>query len=152
MNERARYEQRLEDLQMDLRKVKETFSSRIQFKSRPWFSFCLQVDHDRDELLQQNHLFNDQNKELETKIDEQSFTIAQLTQELNDQKTTSAQLRFLSEEAERLVQENQRQLNLKKDEIRLQEEKSNRLEKKLCKLTIEKLITRCLLIILSETS
>jgi len=109
VNERARYEQRLEDLQMDLRKV----------------------DHDRDELLQQNHLFNDQNKELETKIDEQSFTIAQLTQELNDQKTTSAQLRFLSEEAERLVQENQRQLNLKKDEIRLQEEKANRLEKKL---------------------
>ena len=96
-------------------------------------------------------MFNDQNKELETKIDEQSFTIAQLTQELNDQKTTSAQLRFLSEEAERLVQENQRQLNLKKDEIRLQEEKSNRLEKKLCKSTIEKFISVCFLIILKDT-
>ena len=74
-------------------------------------------------------------KDFEVKFDEQSFTIAQLTQELNDQKTTSAQLRFLSEEAERLVQENQRQLSLKKEELRAQEEKSNRLEKKLCEST-----------------
>jgi hypothetical protein len=71
-------------------------------------------------------------KNLETKLDEQSFTISQLNQELNDQKTTSSQLRYLSEEAERLVQEHQRQLNLKKDELRAQEEKTLRLEKKLC--------------------
>lgn len=76
-------------------------------------------------------MLNDQIKDLESKIDEQNFTVAQLTQELNDQKTTSAQLRFLSEEAERLVQENQRQLSLKKEELRAQEEKAMRLEKKI---------------------
>jgi hypothetical protein len=43
-------------------------------------------------------------------------------------------LRYLSEEAERLVQENQTQLNLKKDEVRTQEEKIIRLEKKICML------------------
>ena len=90
-------------------------------------------DHDRDDIIQQNHLFHEQIKELENRLDEQAFTIAQLTQELNDQKSTSAQLRFLSEEAERLVQENQRQLNLKKEEVRAQEDKALRLEKKLCK-------------------
>jgi hypothetical protein len=41
-------------------------------------------------------------------------------------------LRYLSEEAERLVQDHQRQLNLKKDELRAQEDKTLRLEKKLC--------------------
>jgi hypothetical protein len=41
-------------------------------------------------------------------------------------------LRYLSEEAERLVQENQRQLNLKKEELRAQEDKTLRLEKKFC--------------------
>jgi len=66
-------------------------------------------------------------------LDEQSFTISQLNQELNDQKTTSSQLRYLSEEAERLVQENQIQLNLKNDEVRTQEEKIIRLEKKICR-------------------
>lgn len=71
----------------------------------------------------------------DSKFDEQAFTISQLNQELNDQKTTSAQLRYLSEEAERLVQENQRQLNLKKEELRAQEDKSLRLEKKLCMFT-----------------
>lgn len=69
---------------------------------------------------------------MESKLDEQSFAISQLNQELNDQKTTSSQLRYLSEEAERLVQENQRQLSIKKEELRVQEEKNLRLEKKLC--------------------
>ncbi|CAF4280240.1 unnamed protein product, partial [Adineta steineri] len=77
------------------------------------------------------HLLREQIKDYESKVDEQLFTISQLNQELNDQKTTSSQLRFLSEEAERLVQENQRQLNLKKEELRVQEEKTHRLEKKL---------------------
>ena len=47
-------------------------------------------------------------------------------------------MRFLSEEAERLVQENQDQLSLKKDEIRTQEEKIIRLEKKNCKFSLQK--------------
>ncbi len=71
-------------------------------------------------------------KNLETKLDEQSFTISQLNQEITDQKNASAQLRYLSEEAERLVEENQAQLNLKKDEVRTQEDKIIRLEKKIC--------------------
>jgi septal ring factor EnvC (AmiA/AmiB activator) len=95
-------------------------------------SFYFKLDHDREELLQQSHLLREQIKDFENKFDEQSFTISQLNQELNDQKTTSSQLRYLSEEAERLVQENQRQLNLKKEELRAQEDKTLRLEKKLC--------------------
>ncbi|CAF1022017.1 unnamed protein product [Rotaria sordida] len=109
LNERARCEQCIEDLQIEIRKI----------------------DNDREEILQQNHLLREQIKNLESKLDEQSFTISQLNQELNDQKTTSSQLRYLSEEAERLVQENQRQLNLKKEELRAQEDKTLRLEKKL---------------------
>ncbi|CAF1616417.1 unnamed protein product, partial [Adineta ricciae] len=112
LTERARLEQRIEDLQLEIRKL----------------------DNDREELIQQNHLLREQIKDFESKLDEQSFTISQLNQELNDQKTTSSQLRFLSEEAERLVQENQRQLNLKKEELRVQEEKTLRLEKKLLDL------------------
>lgn len=83
-------------------------------------------------MLQQNHHLREQMKDMESKLDEQSFAISQLNQELNDQKTTSSQLRYLSEEAERLVQENQRQLNIKKEELRAQEDKNLRLEKKLC--------------------
>ncbi|CAF0946900.1 unnamed protein product [Adineta ricciae] len=112
LTERARLEQRIEDLQLEIRKL----------------------DNDREELLQQNHLLREQIKDFESKLDEQLFTTSQLNQELNDQKTTSSQLRFLSEEAERLVQENQRQLNLKKEELRVQEEKTLRLEKKLLDL------------------
>ncbi|CAM4753973.1 unnamed protein product [Rotaria magnacalcarata] len=109
LNERARFEQHIEDLQVEIRKL----------------------DNDREEILQQNHLLREQIKAFESKFDEQSFTISQLNQELNDQKTTSSQLRYLSEEAERLVQENQRQLNLKKEELRAQDDKILRLEKKL---------------------
>lgn len=112
VTERARCEQRIEDLQIEIRKL----------------------DNDREEILQQNHLLREQIKDFENKLDEQSFTISQLNQELNDQKSTSSQLRYLSEEAERLVQENQRQLNLKKEEIRAQEDKALRLEKKLYEL------------------
>ena len=112
---------------MELRKV-----SFINIDRKLISFFRIQWDQTRDELLQSNHMLNEQIKDLENKLDEQSFTISQLTQELNDQKTTSSQLRFLSEEAERLVQENQRQLNLKKEELRAQEEKTIRLEKKLC--------------------
>ncbi len=79
----------------------------------------------------------EQIKDLETRLDEQSFTISQLNQEVDEQKNASAQLRYLSEEAERLLQENQRQLNLKKDELRAQEEKILKLEKKICMFYIQ---------------
>ena len=71
-------------------------------------------------------------KQLENRLHEQSFTISQLNQELNEQRGASAKLRYLSEEAEQLLEENQRQLNLKKDELRDQEEKIIRLETKIC--------------------
>ncbi|CAF3705141.1 unnamed protein product [Rotaria socialis] len=112
LNDRARYEQRIEDLEVDLRKL----------------------DNDREEMVQQNHSLRQQIQDLENKVHEQSFTISQLNQEINDQKTALTQMRYLSEEAERLVQENQRQLNSKKDEIRAQEEKIIRLEKKIYEL------------------
>jgi len=109
LNERARYEQRIEDLEIGLRKL----------------------DHDREEIIQQKHLLLEQIKQLENQIREQTFTIGQLKQELNDQKSTSTKLRYLSEEAEGLVEENQRQLAFKQDEVRSQEEKILRLEKKI---------------------
>ncbi|CAF3816066.1 unnamed protein product [Rotaria magnacalcarata] len=112
LNDRARYEQRIEDLEVDLRKL----------------------DNDREEMVQQNHSLRQQIQDLENKVHEQSFTVSQLNQEINDQKTALTQMRYLSEEAERLVQENQRQLNSKKDEIRAQEEKIIRLEKKIYEL------------------
>jgi len=127
LNERARYEQRIEDLEIDLRKVDFVFVS-IKFIS----ILFKQLDNDREEIIQQNHLLREQIKALENKLDEQSFTISQLNQEITDQKNASAQLRYLSEEAERLVEENQAQLNLKKDEVRTQEDKIIRLEKKIC--------------------
>lgn len=95
------------------------------------------MDHDREEIIQQKHLLLEQIKQLEAQIREQSFTISQFNQELGDQKATSAKLRFLSEEAENLVQENQRQLGLKQDELRSQEEKILRLEKKICKRFVD---------------
>ena len=90
------------------------------------------MDHDREEIIQQKHLLLEQIKQLENQIREQSFTISQLNQELGEQKTTSTKLRYLSEEAEGLVQENQRQLAFKQDEVRSQEDKILRLEKKIC--------------------
>jgi chromosome segregation ATPase len=132
LNDRARYEQRIEDLEIELRKVINDFH-----KIKEPFLFLQKLDNDREELLQQNHLLREQIKAFETKFDEQSFTISQLSQEVNEQKNASAQLRYLSEEAERLLQENQRQLNLKKDEVRTQEEKILRLEKKICMFCTE---------------
>jgi hypothetical protein len=98
-----------------------------------FFVYFQKLDNDREEIIQQNHLLHKQIKDLENKLDEQLFTISQTDQELNEQKNASAQLRYLSEEAERLLQENQIQLNLKNDEVRTQEEKIIRLEKKICK-------------------
>jgi len=115
------------------------FQLRKNKKNSFPFFFYLKLDHDREEIIQQNHLLHEQIKALENKLDEQSFTISQLNQELNEQKNASAQLRYLSEEAERLVQENQIQLNSKKDEVRTQEEKIIRLEKKICKILLKKL-------------
>ncbi|CAF1321737.1 unnamed protein product [Adineta ricciae] len=112
LTERARNEQRIEDLEVDLRKL----------------------EHDREQIIQQNHSLREQIRDLENQLSERSFAITQLNQELDDQKSASAQLRYLSEEAERLVQENQRQLNLKKDELRAQEEKIIKLEKKIYEL------------------
>ncbi|CAF1050976.1 unnamed protein product [Didymodactylos carnosus] len=109
LNERAHYEQRIEDLEIEIQKV----------------------DNDREEIIQQNRVLHEQIDQLENKLREQSFAISQINQELGDQKSTSTQLRFLSEEAERLVQEHQRQLSLKKEEIRSADEKALRLEKKL---------------------
>ncbi|CAF1055145.1 unnamed protein product, partial [Didymodactylos carnosus] len=102
LNERARYEQRIENLEIEIRKI----------------------DNDREESIQQSRVLHEQIDQLENKLREQSFNISQLNQELSDQKSTSTQLRFLSEEAERLVQEHQRQLSLKKEEIRSAEDKA----------------------------
>ncbi|CAF3356594.1 unnamed protein product [Rotaria sp. Silwood1] len=112
LNEQARYEQRIEDLEVDLQKL----------------------DKDREEIIQQNHTLRQQIKNLDDKLDQQSFTISHLNQELSDQKNTSSQMRYLSEEAERLVQENQRQLNLKQEELHALEDKVIRLEKKIYEL------------------
>ena len=98
------------------------------------FSPSEKLEHDREQIIQQNHSLREQIRDLENQLSERSFAITQLNQELDDQKSASAQLRYLSEEAERLVQENQRQLNLKKDELRAQEEKIIKLEKKICML------------------
>ncbi|CAF4445012.1 unnamed protein product, partial [Adineta steineri] len=49
LTERARLEQRIEDLQIEIRKL----------------------DNDREDILQQNHLLREQIKDYESKVDEQ---------------------------------------------------------------------------------
>jgi uncharacterized phage infection (PIP) family protein YhgE len=84
-------------------------------------------------ILQDKHLLQEQIKAMEQQLREQALTIADFNQELNDQKNASAKLRYLSQEAENLVEENQRQLNAKQEELHDQDEKIRRLERKLCK-------------------
>lgn len=67
---------------------------------------------------------------MEKKYDEQSFQLAKLNQELSEQKAASAQLRYLSDEAERLLKETQRQLNAKKEEIHNLQDINIRLERR----------------------
>lgn len=59
-------------------------------------------------------------------------------------------MRYLSEEAERLLQENQTQLNLKKDEVRSLEDKIARLEKKLRTSIFNQMHVLLILFILDE--
>ena len=71
---------------------------------------------------------------LEAKLHEQNFHLAQTTQDLNDQKSTSTQIRILAEESERALDDQQRQLQFKNDELHEAEKNIYKLEQKLCKI------------------
>ena len=72
--------------------------------------------------------------DLESKFHQQNYHLAQTSQDLNEQKSTSTQIRMLAEESERALDEQRRQLSLKNDELNSLEQNNFRLEQKLSKI------------------
>ena len=83
-------------------------------------------------MCEQMDLLQSQLEQLESKLHEQNYHLAQTAQDLNDQKSTSTQIRMLAEESERALDDQQRQLQLKCDELNDLEQKNYKLEQKLC--------------------
>lgn len=114
IKDKATLEQQLEDLQSILRNS----------------------DLNKKELCQQIDLLQNQLEQLESKVQAQNYQLAQTNQDLNEQKSTSTQIRILAEDSERALDELKRQLAIKNDELHNIEQANFRLEAKLSKLNI----------------
>ncbi len=86
---------------------------------------------DKKELCQQIDLLQSKLEQLESKLHAQNYHLAQTTQDLNEQKSTSTQIRLLAEDSERALDEQRRQLAIKNDELHSLEQIKFKLEQKL---------------------
>ena len=86
---------------------------------------------DKKELCHQIDLLQNQLDQLDSKLQAQNYHLVQTTQDLNDQKSTSTQIRLLAEDSERALDELRRQLGIKHEELHNFEQANFRLEKKL---------------------
>ncbi len=109
IKEKANLEQKIDDLQSLIRKS----------------------DLDKKELCQQIDLLQNQLEQLESKLHAQNYHLVQTTQDLNEQKSTSTQIRLLAEDSERALEEQRRQLTIKNDELHQLEQSKFKLEQKL---------------------
>ena len=89
---------------------------------------------DKKELCHQIDLLQSQLGQLDAKVQAQNYHLAQTTQDLNEQKSTSTQIRLMAEDSERALDELRRQLGLKHEEVHNFEQATFRLEKKLMDL------------------
>lgn len=89
---------------------------------------------EKSELCKQIDLLQNQLEQLENKIQTQTYHLVQTEQDLNDQKSTSTQIRYLAEESERALEEQRRQLAIKSDELHQLEQCKFRLEQKIVDL------------------
>lgn len=91
---------------------------------------------EKKELCQQIDLLQSQLEQLETKVHAQNYHLAQTAQDLNDQKSTSTQIRMLAEESERALEEQRRQVAIKSEELHNLEQAKFRVEQKLSNLVL----------------
>lgn len=88
---------------------------------------------EKSELSHQVKLLKDELDEIESKMKSQSYQLVQAVQDLNDQKSASAQIRLLAEESRNALEEHRMQLKLKNDEIQRLDQHKFHLEQKLRK-------------------
>jgi predicted nucleic acid-binding Zn-ribbon protein len=91
------------------------------------------AEMEKSELSHQVKLLKDELDEIETKMKSQSYQLVQAVQDLNDQKSASAQIRLLAEESRNALDEHRMQLKLKNDEIQRLDQHKFHLEQKLRK-------------------
>jgi ABC-type uncharacterized transport system auxiliary subunit len=82
-------------------------------------------------MCHQINLLKNELDEMDSKLKAQSYQLVQTTQDLNDQKSASSQIRFLAEESENALEEQRIQLKIKNDEIQKLEQQKFHLEQKL---------------------
>lgn len=91
------------------------------------------AEMEKSELSHQVKLLKDELDEIESKMKSQSYQLVQAVQDLNDQKSASAQIRLLAEESRNALEEHRMQLKLKNDEIQRLDQHKFHLEQKLRK-------------------
>ena len=91
------------------------------------------AEMEKSELSHQVKLLKDELDEIEAKMKSQSYQLVQAVQDLNDQKSASAQIRLLAEESRNALDEHRMQLKLKNDEIQRLDQHKFHLEQKLRK-------------------
>ena len=91
------------------------------------------AEMEKSELSHQVKLLKDELDEIESKMKSQSYQLVQAVQDLNDQKSASAQIRLLAEESRNALDEHRMQLKLKNDEIQRLDQHKFHLEQKLRK-------------------
>ncbi|XP_006816961.1 centrosomal protein of 135 kDa [Saccoglossus kowalevskii] len=109
LRDRARIEQRLEDLE---NAVRNTEQERSELQSR--------VTSMREMIAT-----------LEDQIKSQQLKISEANEDCAQHRATATQMRLLAEQAERSLEDHQRRLNKKSGELQASQELSDRLEKKL---------------------
>ena len=135
IKDKACLEQQVEDLQVLIRNVNyPKFKFKILTPTEfQLCSFFLKIEFEKNELCQQIDILQNQFEEIESKFHSQNYELAQTAQDLNDQKSTTTQIRLLAEESERAMDELRRQLAMKNEELRSLDQTNHRLEQKLGK-------------------
>ena len=93
----------------------------------------LQSELEKKEICQQINSLQNQLEDIESKYHAQNYQLAQVSQELNEQKSAANQLRILAEESDRALEEQRRQFVLKCEELHKAVQDNYRLEQKLSK-------------------
>ncbi|XP_046325816.2 centrosomal protein of 135 kDa-like isoform X2 [Haliotis rufescens] len=113
LSDRARLEQRVEDLENTLHTV----------------------EAERNEFIVRVNVLKDEIKTLEEQIKDMAFRLTEVTDDASKVRSTASQMKMLAEESEKSLEETQRRLSRREGELQSQEERSVTLEERLAELS-----------------
>ncbi|XP_067662962.1 centrosomal protein of 135 kDa-like isoform X1 [Haliotis asinina] len=113
LSDRARLEQRVEDLENTLHTV----------------------EAERNEYIVRVNVLKEEIKTLEEQLKDMSFRLTEVTDDASKVRSTASQMKMLAEENEKSLEETQRRLSRREGELQSQEERSVNLEERLAELS-----------------